>query len=448
MKQICLILRLSSKSVGMDKRYVFFWLLFIVPFLASAQRKRPQVLVYGYGADAYAAAVQSAMSNLNTVWVINGDRVVPELTSESVSVTSNAHLDAGIWANFLAATKREKPSDSVSIVAKRRINPSLARGVVDSVLKSFNNLTIISGGTLRAVRKSGKNWQVDLSDRRRFKIRSVVDASADGQLYQMVHGTLDSFRVRKDIQAAYFQSVPYNGLARTGVAVGERDGKGYSLPLGSLVPTGEDNLFLIRYIPAVQQLLTHTEADIPLLMHVGQAVGAAAAYAAFYQATPAKLDVRSVQGELLQYQARLIPFVDVPLESPHFHAIQRIGATGMLKGREDERGQLYFDAGAPVTADEVKPVLNALFSRSQIWFINHADVDTFTMADLFSYIKFVGQRGNELEGQVQKNWKRRYHFEGEYDEQQQATRTHVAVLLDAYCDPFDVKVGLDGTIQR
>src|SRR5690606_18174879 len=100
------------------------------------------------------------------------------------------------------------------------------------------------------------------------------------------------------------------------------------------------------------------------------------------------------------------------------------------------------------TADEMKPVLNALFSRSQIWFIDHAAVDTFTLADLFSYIKFVGQRGDELEGQVQKYWERRYHFKDGYDEQQHATRVQVAVLLDAYCDPFDVKVGLDGTIQR
>src|SRR5690606_32292478 len=197
----------------------------------------------------------------------------------------------------------------------------------------------------------------------------------------------------------------------------------------------------------VQQLFTDAASDIPLMMHVGQAVGAAAAYTAFYKVTPDKLDVRSVQGELLQYGGRLMPFVDVPLESPHFGAIQRVGATGMLLGRKDEHGGLYFDADAPVTADEVKPVLNALFSRSQIWFIDHADIDTFTIADLFSYIKFVGQRGNELEAQVQKNWER-YHFDGGFDEQQQATRAQVAVLLDAYCDPFDVKVGLDGTIQR
>ncbi|MEC3879408.1 FAD-dependent oxidoreductase [Parapedobacter sp. 10938] len=420
----------------------------MIPFLGNAQRKRPQVLVYGYGADAYAAAVQSAMSNLNTVWVVNGDRIMPELTSEFISLTNNAHLDAGIWANLLAGTKKEKPSDSLLAVVKRRINPQLVQNAVDSILKSFSNLTVIEGSTLRSVKKSGKNWRVELDDRSRFKIRAVVDASTDAQLYRMAYATVDSFRVRKDIPADYFQSVPYRGLARTGVAVGERDGHGYTLPLGALVPAGEENLFLTRYIPAVQQLTTGAETDIPLLMHVGQAVGAAAAYTAFFKTTPDKLDARSVQGELLQYGARLMPFVDVPLENPHFDAIQRVGATGLLLGKVGEDGQLHFHGEAAVTANEVQPVLNDLFSRSQIWFINHGDVDTLTMADLFSYIKFVGQRGDELEEQVEKYWKRRYHFEGEYDEKQQATRAHVAVLLDAYCDPFDVKVGLDGSIQR
>lgn len=432
----------------MVKWYVLFCCFLMLPFLGNAQRNRPQVLVYGYGADAYAAAIQSAMSNLNTVWVINGDKAMPELTSDFISLANNNHLDAGIWANLLAGTKKEKPSDSLSAAVKRRINPQLVQNAVDSILKTFRNLTVVEGSTLRAVKKSGKNWRIELNDRSRFKVRAVVDASTDALLYQMVKGTVDSFHVRKDVPVDYFQSVPYTGLARTGVAVGERDEHGYTLPLGALVPAGEDNLFVTRYIPVVQQLTTGTEADIPMLMHVGQAVGAAAAYTAFFKTTPDKLDVRGVQGELLQYGARLVPFVDVPLESVHFDAMQRVGATGLLLGKVDEAGQLYFDADAVVTADEVRPVLNTLFSRSQIWFINHDKVDTLTVADIFSYIKFVGQRGDELEKQVEKYWKRRYHFEGDYDEQQQATRRHLAVLLDAYCNPFDVKVGLDGVIQR
>ncbi|SEL62181.1 FAD-dependent oxidoreductase [Parapedobacter koreensis] len=424
-------------------------LLLIAPLWGMSQSKRPQVLVYGYGADAYAAAIQSAMSNLNTVWVVNGDKMMPELTSDMIAVTSNANLDAGVWASLLARTLRhDKPGDSLSSVAKRRINPRIVQNILDSVIKANQNLTIVEQGQLRSVKKSGKDWQVELADRSRFKVRAVVDASVDAYLYQLAKGNTDSITTRTTIADNYFQVGAYEGLSRTGVVVGDLGGRSFTLPLASLIPPDNSNLYLTHRLPAVQRLLSGTADDIPLLMHVGQAVGAAAAYTAFFKTTSDKLDSRNVQGELLQYGARLIPFGDVPIEDPHFAAVQRVGATGMLLGRMEGDGRLYFDADKPVTASEIKPVSNQLFSRSQIWFVDHADIDTLTLADLFSYIKFVGQRGNELEGQVQKNWKRRFQLEGEYDENMLATRRLVTVLLDAYCKPFDVKIGLDGAIQR
>lgn len=426
-----------------------FYLVLIVPVICLAQSKRPQVLVYGYGVDAYAAALQSSWSNLNTVWVINGDKMVPELTSEMISIPSNAGLDAGIWAGLLAKTLRQdKPSDSLSAAAKRRINPRIVQNVIDSIVKATPNLTVIEQGQVRSIKKSGKDWQIELADKSRLKVKAVVDASKDAYLYQMTGGIVDSIRTREQVSDAYFQSVFSSELFRTGVAVGDRDGRAFTLPLPGLIPADDSNLFLTQRTPVVQHLLANNESDIPLLMHVGQAVGAAAAYAAFFKTTSDKLDVRDVQGELLKYGARLMPFSDVAIEDPSFSAIQRVGATGILVGRTDEVGHVYFDSDKAVTAAEIKPVLNQLFSRSQIWFVDHVDVDTLTLSDVFSYIKFVGQRGNELEGHVQKNWKRRFHFEDEYDEKRVATRKYVAVLLDAYCGPFSVKVGLNGTIQR
>jgi len=432
-----------------NKLRLSFCLFLILPLVGLAQKKRPQVLVYGYGVDAYAAAVQSSWSNLNTVWVVNGDKLMPELTSEIISIASNTGLDAGIWANLLAKTLRhDKPSDSLSAIAKRRINPRIVQNVVDSVLKAAKNLTVVEQGQVRSIKKSGKDWRIELEDRRSFKVRAVVDASKDAYLYQLAGGTADSITTREVVPDAYFRSANSGDLFRTGVAVGDLGGQAFTLPLSGLIPGDDSNLFLTQRTSVVQHLLTGDEKDIPLLMHVGQAVGAAAAYVAFFKTTSDKVDVRDIQGELLKYGARLMPFSDITIEEPYFLAVQRIGATGMLAGRADEDGRVYFDVDNAVTAAEIKPVLNQLFSRSQIWFIDHADVDTLTLADVFSYIKFVGQRGNELEGQVQKNWKRRFHFEDEYDEKRIATRKYVAVLLDAYCGPFSVKVGLNGTIQR
>src|SRR5690606_22137974 len=131
-----------------------------LPFLGWSQSKRPQVLVYGSGVDAYAAALQSAKSNLNTIWILEGDQLAPELTGQPTTVTSGLNLDAGLWAGFLAKTlNHEHSSDSLSAVAKRRINPQIARNVIDSSLKAVHNLTIIEGPAPDEVRKRGKDWQ-------------------------------------------------------------------------------------------------------------------------------------------------------------------------------------------------------------------------------------------------------------------------------------------------
>ncbi len=428
----------------MNRLCLLFCLLVAFPFVGFSQSKRPQVLIYGNGVDAYAAALQSSMSNLNTVWVLGGDQIAPELTSKFISITSGAHLDAGIWADFLAKTmRRDKRSDSLSAIAKQRINPQIAQNVIDDVIREARNLTIIKGKQLRAVKKSGKDWQVELVDKQRYKVRAVVDASADASLYRLAFGNAEEITTRTPLPEDYFQPDGYHPLLRTGIAVGDLGGRAFTLPLAALVPAGDSNLFLTRSTPAVQHFLGDTVETIPLLMHVGQAVGAAAAYTAFFKTTSDKLDARNVQGEVLQYGARLVPFEDVPIESPHFAAIQRIGATGVLQIAGSE-----FGPDTPVSAHEIRPIMNQLFSRSQIWFVNNKDVDIMKLSDLFSLIKYVGHRGNELEGQVQKNWKRRFYLEDEYDEQLVVTRRHFAVLLDAYCKPFDVKVGLDGTIQR
>lgn len=437
------------KPIGMNNMRLLLCLLAIMPFFVFSQSKRPQVLVYGSGVDAYAAALQSAMSNLNTVWVVEGDQVARELTSDVTAIALGGGLDAGIWADFLARTLgHDEPSDSLSAVARKRINPQIAQNVIDSTIDASDNLTLVYGNGLRGIRKRGKDWQVELTSRQRYRVRAVIDASAGADLHRLALGS-DSVKTRTILDDSYFQPTTYHPLFRTGAAVGRMGtGTSFALPLAALVPADDSNLFVTRHTPAIRSLLTQTDDDIPLLMHAGQAVGAAAAYTAFFKTTSDRLDTRSVQGEVLQYGARLVPFADVPLADAHFGPIQRVGSTGMLAGFPAATGELLFDPDRPVLAEEIQPLLNQLFSRSQIWFIDHPALDTLKLTDLFSLIKYIGHRGDELEQQVEKGWTRRFQFDGKYDEQRLATRRLVAVLMDAYCRPFDVKVGMDGSIQR
>lgn len=418
-----------------------------MPALALAQSKRPQVVVYGSGADAFAAAMQAAMSNLNTVWLSPGEKLVPELTTETTAIEGHDQLDGGIWATVLARTlNHDGRNDSIAAIAKMRINPQIAENTINELISRYPNLTLVRGAELRSVKKVRKNWQVELANRVRYRIRAVVDASADAVLFRMALPGATPV-AQATLPADYFQPGEYDPLARTGVAVSDLGHAAYTLPLAVLVPADDSNLFTTRSLPALQSLLTGGVADVPLLMHAGQAIGAAASYAAFYETTSDKLDLRSIQGEIVQYGARLIPFQDTPIESPHFAAIQRVAATGLLPGRYRDDGLFVFEAGNTVSTDEIAAVMDRLYSRSQIWFTDH-QADTMRLSDLLSLIKYVGHRGNELEGQVEKNWQRRFQLPGAYDLDMPVTRQLFAVLMDAYCRPFDVKVGLDGTIYR
>lgn len=422
--------------------------IFLMPVLALGQKnKRPQVLVYGSGADAFAAAIQAAMSNLNTVWLSPDDKLVPELTTEISAIEGSEQLDGGIWATFLASTlNHDDRNDSIAAIAKKRINPQIAENVITALIERYPNLTIVRGAQLRSAKKVRKNWEVELANRAKYRIRAVVDASADGVLWQLaLPGTAPA--AKSTLAPDYLQAGSHGPINRTGVAVANLHHAPYTLPLAVLIPADDSNLFATRSLPALQTLLTGSVNDVPLLMHAGQAIGAAAAYSAFYETTSDKIDLRSVQGELVQYGGRLIPFQDIAIESPHFGAIQRVGATGLLPGTHTDEGLFVFEPDKTVSTAEIATVMDRLYSRSQIWFADNR-ADTMLLSDLLSLIKYVGHRGNELEGQVEKNWKRRFQFTDTYALDMPITRRHFAVLMDAYCRPFDVKVGLDGTIYR
>lgn len=431
----------------MKRATIYILFLLWAPSLAHGQSKRPQVLVYGSGAGAFAAAMQSAMSNLNTIWLSPDDKLVTELTTQFSTVETHTQLDGGIWATILSRTMNyDERNDSIAIIAKKRVNPQLVENVINDLISETPNLTVIRGATLRSVKKTRNNWQIELTNRVSYRVRSVVDGSADGMLYHMALPD-STVNTKTALDQEYFQSNGFKPLMRTGVAVSDLGYPPFTIPLSALVPNDDINMFAIRKLSTVQSLLTSGIGDVPLLMHVGQAVGAAASYVAFYKTTPERIDLRSVQGEILQYGARLIPFQDVPIESSHFGAIQRIGATGLLHGTIQDNGLFVFNPDATVSTQEIAATMDRLYSRSQIWFTDH-HADTLLLSDLLSLIKYVSHRGNELEDHVEKNWVRRFEFNGSYDTDMVVTRRHFAVLMDAYCKPFDVKVALDGTIYR
>lgn len=106
----------------------------------------------------------------------------------------------------------------------------------------------------------------------------------------------------------------------------------FNIPLGSLIPKQKTNFIVAEKSISVSNLVNGASRLQPVVMQIGQAAGALAAYCVMNKVSPDKASVRAVQKALLQAKVYLMPYYDVPPTHPNWEAIQRVGATGILKG--------------------------------------------------------------------------------------------------------------------
>ncbi|NNE76849.1 MAG: FAD-dependent oxidoreductase, partial [Pricia sp.] len=106
----------------------------------------------------------------------------------------------------------------------------------------------------------------------------------------------------------------------------------YTIPLGSLVPENIENFIVAEKNISVSNIVNGTTRLQPVVLGIGQAAGALAATSILEKIPPSQVGIRKVQNALLESQAYLMPYIDVTTDHPAFGSIQRIGATGILKG--------------------------------------------------------------------------------------------------------------------
>jgi hypothetical protein len=155
---------------------------------------------------------------------------------------------------------------------------------------------------------------------------------------------------------------PYNHtLYRTGIAVGDYPvdhhharypGKvpeiefppipAYNIPLGALIPENIDGLIVCEKGISVTNIVNGTTRLQPVVLLTGQAAGVLGAEAAKkHNKKPIGVKgvgVRMVQLKLLQAKAYLLPFTDVKADHPYWEQLQKIGATGILRGTGKPEG--------------------------------------------------------------------------------------------------------------
>lgn len=106
----------------------------------------------------------------------------------------------------------------------------------------------------------------------------------------------------------------------------------YNVPLGSLIPKNFDGLIVAEKSIGVSNIVNGATRLQPVVLGIGQASGVLAALAVKQQVTPAAVAIRAVQETLLDHKAYIMPYIDVPPTDQHFKILQKIGATGLIKG--------------------------------------------------------------------------------------------------------------------
>ena len=435
-------------------RLSFFFFLFFLSVSSFAQKKgKTRLLIYGQGEAALTSAVQASNSGVNTVW-INPEKSFKSILTEGAEIkkiNSYQNIDAGLWANFLKLSLNSPSySDSVFNRAKAYLNPRISMNAFEKMIDSCENLKVIYKTGIRKIKKSGKKWKVELSNGESYNVYAVVDASMNSQLL--------SYISKKDkLSDSTVDSVPMipmdqlygSDIYKTSLLVLD-DQTEFVIPAVSLIRPYADNFFVLYGPNGLLKDLKESIEAVPTKMLYGQTLGAIASYCAFFEVKADKINIRTLQGELLAFKGQMLPFHDVPFEDPHYASIQRIGLTGMIKGKmgnvDNESSKLIFDINSRVSSKELEPTMRRLYTRSQIWFSDKS-IDELKLKDLLSLIKFIALKGDELDSTVEKGWTKKFNFSGDYDPECFLTRKQTAVLIDTYLQPFNIKVDEKGNFK-
>jgi len=258
-----------------------------------------------------------------------------------------------------------------------------------------------------------------------------------------------------------------NTLYRTGIAVGDYpvdqhhdryNGKeklpdlhfypipSYSVPLGVMLPQDVKGLIVAEKSISVSNIVNGTTRLEPVVMEIGQAAGILAALAIKKHCDVSSVSVRDVQKTLLEAKGYIMPYLDVPLDNPLFLSLQRIGATGIMRGVGKSVGwsnQTWFRANDPLIAKDLIGLKEA-YPTVDFSFIR----DTLTLQDALNVIARISQKGHfsrdsDLSSEAKKIFEQ-YGIHN-FTLSRVILRKEMALLIDKILDPFDKKpVDLNG----
>jgi len=211
----------------------------------------------------------------------------------------------------------------------------------------------------------------------------------------------------------------------------------FSIPLGALIPKEIKNLIIADKAMSVSNIVNGSTRLQPVILQVGQAAGALAALSAKAGKTPTEIPVRNLQKEILNYKGYLMPYFDVKPDHPYFQEIQKIGATGILRGTGEPylwANRTWFYPDSVLQISDLHTFVQSLEPDSN---------ENFNLDKAVQYsIDLASNLGNTLSNEKRESLKEQILQKLELtqtDLNQKITRGQMAVILDIIADPFNSK---------
>lgn len=378
--------------------------------LTKEAQEKPGVLVVGNGNAAVAAALQSATSGVNTTLLLQAGGF--DLVSPA------GDLSSGIQAKFLSQYEKE--------TANGAFDKAKANAILKAITDTTKNLTVLRNVLWVKADRSGSHWSFKLSDGRTVKPKVLVNPG-DAKLNA-------ALEIESPASTPWNKLDYNNAIYRTNVATG-RSINGVTATIFSMYQ------FLL---PKQENLIWVSD---PNSMEIGQAAGATAAYAAFFNSKTSLSNLKKIQGELIAFKLNLMPFADVKHTDSAWKAIQLVGVTGVIKGNMDGK-TLKFLPEQLVSTEEIRQPIKDFYYKAQIWFDDYKN-PKMTIGSTLDMVCYVGNKSLEtIKKELDKKWKGTYHFKSELDYDRQINRKEFAILLQDYMPPFNVNVDDKGKVIR
>lgn len=217
----------------------------------------------------------------------------------------------------------------------------------------------------------------------------------------------------------------------------------FNVPLGALIPAGFQNLIIAEKGISVSNIVNGTTRLQPCVFLTGQAAGMLASEVIKQKKQPASINVRTVQQDLLDNNVYIMPYIDVKPGMPFFQSIQRIGATGILKGLCKSvawANQTWFYPDSLCSTKNLFEGLKEFHAafRSQQMSFKEEFVNASELSVMLAGIDLKGNDKKNVSGNLLKQMKASWSLWklNNFSAERSLTRAECAVLIDHLLNPF------------